>query len=178
VKPVKIPGRQVSLRELESSDAAALHAVYGDPAVCEFMSFTPRTLKQCEDIISAAQRDADADPRQVYMVAVEDLSGPLVGACRLALGEWNSAQVGLALRRDHWQRGEGTETLRLLFRLGFRELGVHRIWGARSPRNIASGRLMAAAGMREEGLIRGHVPRHGVWEDSVSSSILEDEFDG
>jgi [ribosomal protein S5]-alanine N-acetyltransferase len=177
VRPVKITGRQVSLRELESSDAAALHAVYGDPAVCEFMSFTPRTLDQCEAIIAAAQQDVDADPRQVYMLAVSDSSGLLVGACRLGRGEWNSGQVGLALRRDHWSRGEGTEALRLLFQLGFRELGVHRIWGARSPRNLASARLMAAAGMREEGMIRGHVPRHGVWEDSVASSILEDEFD-
>jgi hypothetical protein len=38
-----IAGRLVSLRELETADAAALYSVYGDPEVCKFMSFTPRS---------------------------------------------------------------------------------------------------------------------------------------
>jgi RimJ/RimL family protein N-acetyltransferase len=176
VKPVKIPGRLVSLRELETDDAADLHAVYGDPAVSEFMSFTPRTLEECQTIITTARADAEADPRRVYMLAIAAPEGKLVGATRLALEEWNSGQVGLALNAGHWGRGEGTEALRLVFRLGFRDLHLHRIWGARSPRNKVSGRLMAAAGMTEQGIIRSHVPRHGTWEDSLTASILEDEY--
>jgi RimJ/RimL family protein N-acetyltransferase len=37
---------------------------------------------------------------------------------------------------------------------------------------------MAAAGMTEDGTIRSHVPRHGVWDDSATASILENEFTG
>lgn len=177
MKPVKIAGRLVSLREIESGDAEALHAVYGDPAVAAYMSFTPRTLEQCEAIVAAAQAEADAEPRRVYMLAITDPEGKLVGTVRLALEEWSAAQFGMALRADHWGRGEGTEAARLVFGMGFRELGVHRIWGARSPRNEASARLMAALGMTEQGIIRSHVPRHGVWEDSITASILEDEFE-
>ena len=177
MKPVKIPGRLVSLREIEPGDAEALHAVYGDPAVAAYMSFTARSPEQCGAIVTAAQAEADAEPRRVYLLAVTEPDGKLIGTARLALEEWSAAQVGMALRADHWGRGEGTEAARLVFRLGFRELGVHRIWGARSPRNEVSARLMAAVGMTEQGIIRSHVPRHGVWEDSVTASILEDEYD-
>lgn len=177
VSPVELVGKLVSLRELSGTDAASLHAVYGSPDVCEYMSFTPRTVEQCEAIIAGARKDALADPRQVFMLGIcEGRDGELIGAARLSLGEWESAQFGMALRPDKWGHGRGTEALRHLFQLGFRHLGVHRIWGARSPRNHASGRLMAAAGMTEDGMIRSHVLRHGVWEDSATASILADEF--
>jgi [ribosomal protein S5]-alanine N-acetyltransferase len=178
VKPAELIGQLVSLRELNDTDTDALHAVYGNPDVCEYMSFTPRTAEQCAAIIAAARKDAEADPRQVYMLAVCGVSSELIGAARLGLGEWKSAQFGIALRPDQWGNGRGTETVRLLFQLGFRDLGLHRIWGARSPRNHASGRLMAAAGMTDDGTIRSHVLRHGVWDDSATASILENEFTG
>jgi [ribosomal protein S5]-alanine N-acetyltransferase len=142
------------------------------------MSFTPRTVDQCAEIITAARKDAEAEPRQVCMLAVCGDDGDLIGAARLGLGEWKSAQFGIALRPDQWGHGRGTEAVRLLFHLGFRDLGMHRIWGARSPQNYASGRLMAAAGMAEDGIIRSHVLRHGAWDDSCTASILEDEFTG
>jgi len=37
VQPVKLTGRLVGLWELEGSDLPALHAVYGDPAVGEYI---------------------------------------------------------------------------------------------------------------------------------------------
>ncbi len=45
--------------------------------------------------------------------------------------------------------------VRLLLSVGFDDLRLHRIWGARSPQNEASARTMAAVGMVEEGTIRG-----------------------
>lgn len=172
---VRLDGKLVTLRELRSDDVEALHAVYGNEDVCRYMSFTPRTGAQCAAIIEAAQKAAEDEPRKVFMLAV-DVGGELAGACRLGVEEWQAGQVGLALRPDHWGQGKGTETLRLLFRLGFGELGLHRIWGARSPRNEASGRLMARAGMTLEGYVPSHVLRHGTWEDSVTASVTREMF--
>jgi ribosomal-protein-alanine N-acetyltransferase len=176
MRPVKLTGRVAALRELDLGDVAALHAVYGDPAVAASLSFEPRTVDQCESIIASAIRDAEADPRIVYMLAVTDLSGSLIGAARLALGDWSSGQFGMAIGAAQQGRGVGTDALRLLFRLGFGELGLHRIWGARTASNQASARLMAAAGMTPDGTIRSHVLRHGKWDDSATASILADEF--
>ena len=112
------------------------------------------------------------------MLAVADKDEELIGAARLATGEYESATIGFALRPDQWGQGKGLETVRLLQRLGFTELGLHRIWGARSPLNKASARTMRAAGMIEEGTIRGHLHTRGAWRDSVVHSILREEVDG
>jgi ribosomal-protein-alanine N-acetyltransferase len=176
--PVLIPGAMVMLRELAEADTAALHKVYGNDEATRHLSFEPRSMEQVAAIISGALTSATADPRTEYMVAVADKDEALVGAARLATGEYESATIGFALRPGQWGQGKGRETVRLLQRLGFTELGLHRIWGARSPLNEASARTMRAAGMIEEGTIRGHLYTRGAWRDSVVHSILREEFGG
>jgi ribosomal-protein-alanine N-acetyltransferase len=100
-----------------------------------------------EGIIKAAMQSATAELRTEYALAVAGKDGELIGSARLATGEYESGQIGFALRPDQWGHGKGLETVRLLQQLGFRELGLHRIWGARSPLNRASARTMHAAGM-------------------------------
>lgn len=166
----------ITLRELNESDAIPLLKVYGNEEATRHLSFEPRTMEQVEGIIKAAMDSAAAEPRTEYMIAVSDMDGELIGAARLAIGEYESAQIGFAIRPDHWGQGKGLETVRLLQRLGFAELGLHRIWGARSPLNQASARTMRTAGMIEEGTIRGHLFTRGAWRDSVLHSILSDEY--
>jgi RimJ/RimL family protein N-acetyltransferase len=175
--PVLITGERLCLREFEPSDAEALQKVYGDPDATRYLSFEPRSPEQVERIIGAAIESGAVPDRLEYMLAVaESATYELVGAARLALGEYDSAQIGFALRRDQWGLGKGQETVRLLLRLGFSELGLHRIWGARSPLNERSARTMEAAGMVEEGRIRGHLFSRGAWRDSIVHSVLADEY--
>jgi ribosomal-protein-alanine N-acetyltransferase len=176
--PVSLDAERLRLREFTMEDAGSLHKVYGNPEATRHLSFEPRTADQVDEIIASAIKSASEEPRNVYMLAVAGISSDeLVGAARLALGEHQSAQIGFALRPDQWGMGKGVETVRLLHRLGFAELGVHRIWGARSPLNDASARTMTSAGMVEEGTIRGHLRTRGAWRDSVVHSILSDEYD-
>ena len=165
------------LREFNGEDAGGLYKVYGDADATRHLSFEPKDMEQVSAIVKSALTSATAIPRVEYMLAIAEGGGEeLVGAARLALGEYQSAQVGFALRPDQWGQGKGTETVRLLERLGFVELGLHRIWGARSPVNEASARTMRKAGMVEEGTIRGHLLTRGAWRDSVVHAILADEY--
>jgi [ribosomal protein S5]-alanine N-acetyltransferase len=167
------------LRELTGADTVPLYRVYGDAEATRHLSFEPRSVEQVEQIITDAIQSAAAKPRIVYMLAVATKdNAELVGAARLATGEHDSAMIGFALRPDQWGQGKGLETVRMLHRLGFTELGLHRIWGARSPGNKASERTMRAAGMTEEGTIRGHLFTRGAWRDSVVHSILREEYEG
>lgn len=102
----------------------------------------------------------------------------MVGYGRIALDphQPRGATFGFALRPESWGRGYGTEMVRLLLGLGFEELGLHRLWGARSPLNTASARTMEAAGMTEEGVIRRHIQKGGVWRDSVVHAMVDDEW--
>jgi len=173
--PVTINGSVVSLRELTDDDVIPLHKIYGNEEATRHLSFEPRTVDQVESLVKAAMESAAAKPRTEYMLAVADSGGQLIGSARLAVGEYDSAQIGFALRPDHWGQGKGLATVRLLQQLGFVQLALHRIWGARSPLNLASARTMHAAGMIEEGTIRGHLYTRGAWRDSVVHSILREE---
>jgi RimJ/RimL family protein N-acetyltransferase len=174
--PVLITGSTVMLRELTGADTAALHKVYGNAETTRHLSFEPRSTEQVEAIINGAIKSAADPSRTEYMLAIADKDQELIGAARLGTGEHQSATIGFALHPDHWGHGKGLETVRLLQHLGFTELGLHRIWGARSPLNQASARTLRSAGMIEEGTIRGHLFTRGAWRDSVVHSILREEF--
>ena len=179
MRPVEVTGAggRVRLRELGVGDVDALHRVYGDADATRFLSFEPRSREDVELILKRIVADAGAVPRREYALGVETTGErAMIGMARLAVGDHRSGQIGFALRPDHWGRGLGSEAVGALLELAFGRLGLHRIWGARSPDNVASARLMTALGMAEECRIRHHVFVRGAWRDSVVHSILEDEW--
>lgn len=158
-----------------------MFAVYGSPEATEHLSFEPRTRDQAAQNVAGAIASAAAEPRTEYALAVvERDTGRLVGHGRIALDphQQRAATLGFALRPDTWGAGYGLEAVRLLFAFGFEDLGLHRVWGARSPLNTASARTMSSAGMVEEGTIREHVVKAGKWRDSVVHALLDREWAG
>ncbi|GAA0955904.1 GNAT family protein [Actinocorallia libanotica] len=179
--PVTLSGQRLVLREFTADDVDDLVKIYGDPVVTEHLSFEPRTRDQVAATIQSVSTAARAEPRTEYSLAAALIStGQVIGFARLAVDAQHpgqsSAQLGFALNKDHWGQHLGQELLTLLLRLGFDELGLHRLWGARSPLNTASDRLMTRLGMVEEGTIRHHLNIRGQWRDSVVHSVLEDEW--
>jgi ribosomal-protein-alanine N-acetyltransferase len=181
MRSVEIVGERLRLREVTPGDVEPLLAVYGDPAATEHLPFEPRTREEVVAIIEEGLAAAEAQPRLLYLLAVVDVgTGDVIGVARLKVeaDHPHSAEIGLGLRPDHWGRGMGTDLVRLLLKLGFKQLGLHRVWGARSPANTAAQLAMLVAGMVEEGRIRHHVRAKGVWRDSIVHSALEDEWEG
>lgn len=177
--PVQRSSSRLELRELTIEDVDAVLAIYGSPEATEHLSFEPRTREQVGEIVARSVASATAKPRSEYALAVvERDTNELIGFGRLAMDphQPRGATFGFALRPNAWGVGYGLETVRLLLGLGFDELDLHRIWGARSPRNEASAKTMTAAGMVEEGIIRGHIKKAGQWRDSVVHAMLEDEW--
>ncbi|MEV8597315.1 GNAT family protein [Streptomyces sp. NPDC052012] len=177
--PVKRSSSRLGLRELTAEDVDAVHAIYGSREATEHLSFEPRTHEQVAQIIDRSTASATVASRIEYALAVfERTTDAVIGFGRLALDphQQRGATIGFALRPDAWGIGYGRETVSLLLALGFEDLGLHRIWGARSPLNEASAKTMAAVGMVEEGVIREHVLKAGRWRDSVVHAILEREW--
>ncbi|GGX69106.1 GNAT family N-acetyltransferase [Streptomyces minutiscleroticus] len=177
--PVKRSTARLGLRELTTDDVEAVFAIYGSAKATEHLSFEPRTREQVGQIVARSIESATATPRTEYALAVvERDTDELIGFGRLATDphQQRAATMGFALHPHVWGAGYGTETVRLLLGVGFEDLKLHRIWGARSPLNEASAKTMAAAGMVEEGVIREHVLKAGQWRDSVVHAILDREW--
>ncbi|MFE1437102.1 GNAT family N-acetyltransferase [Streptomyces sp. NPDC058739] len=177
--PVERSSARLSVRELSIDDVDAVYAIYGSREATEHLSFEPRSREQVGQIVARAMASATTAPRSEYALAIaERETGSLVGFGRIAMDphQQRAATFGFALRPDAWGVGYGLETVRVLLGLGFEELGLHRIWGARSPLNEASAKTMTAAGMIEEGTIRGHILKAGRWRDSVVHAMLAEEW--
>lgn len=179
--PVTYSTERLVLRELTVDDVDAVHAVYGDPTVTAHLSFgDPRDRDQVAEIVRRSIASATTDPRSEYALGlVLSATGQLIGFARLATDphQYLGATIGFALRQDQWGRGLGRESVRALMGLAFGELGLHRLWAARSPLNTASHRTLVSAGMQEEGRIREHVRVRGIWRDSIVYGVLESEWD-
>ncbi|MFG1943227.1 GNAT family N-acetyltransferase [Nonomuraea sp. NPDC048826] len=172
-------GERLWLREVTEADVAPLHAVYGDPAATQYMPFAPRTLGQVAELVREAMATAAQDPRRLYALAVLDAADQdVIGVARLHIDTErpHCAEIRLGLRPDHWGRGMGTDLVRLLLGFGFKQLGLHRIWGARAPANLPAQLAMLTAGMVEEGRLRHHVASPEGWRDSVIHAAIEDEW--
>ncbi|MET8270733.1 GNAT family protein [Streptomyces sp. NPDC005096] len=177
--PIKRSSPRLDLRELALEDVDAVLAIYGSLEATEHLSFEPRTRDQVGEIVVRSIASATAEPRSEYALAVvERDTNALIGFGRLAMDphQQRAATFGFALRPDAWGVGYGLETVRLLLGLGFEDLTLHRIWGARSPLNEASAKTMTSVGMVEEGTIRGHIKKAGQWRDSVVHAMLDDEW--
>ncbi|MEV1175854.1 GNAT family protein [Nonomuraea sp. NPDC049784] len=172
-------GERLGLREVTEADVPPLHAVYGDHAATQHMPFGPRTQPEVARLVDQAMEAATAEPRVLYVLAVVDAAHrDVIGVVRLRIeaDHPHSAEIGFGLHPHQWGRGIGTDLVRLLLAFGFKELGLHRVWGARSPANLPAQLAMLTAGMVEEGRIRHHVHTPHGWRDSIVHSALEDEW--
>ncbi|MCD0485217.1 GNAT family N-acetyltransferase [Streptacidiphilus sp. ASG 303] len=177
--PITRRSPRLLLRELTVDDVNPVHAIYGSPEATAHLSFEPRSRDQVSAIVARSVESAGADPRTEYALAVtRHDSGQLIGFARLALDphQQQAATIGFALRPDVWGIGYGRETVGLLLALAFEDLGLHRVWAARAPLNEASAKTLLAAGMTEEGRIRGHVFVRGSWRDSITYGVLREEW--
>lgn len=75
----------------------------------------------------------------------------------------------------HRGRGVGVRAVRLVLGHAFERLGLTRIEAYVEPTNHAALRLAARAGLRREGLVRGHALRDGHRDDSVLLARLADD---
>ncbi len=176
-RPIVLQGRTVSLREFSAADLDAMHAIVGDHAVTDWLSFDARTRKQTAAGLTGILERARQRPRQEYYLAVTPRGDDVaIGFARLGLDGVNAAKLGYAIRADQWGKGYATDAAHTMIRFGFDRLGLHRISAAIGPGNAASIAVVSKLGMRYEGRIRHHVHTNGAWRDSLLYSLLDDEL--
>jgi len=123
------------------------------------------------------ERQLDSPRGEDYLAITEaDAPDVMVGFVRLGLGGVKAADLGYALRPEWQHRGYARTAVSRMIEFGFTDLGLHRITANIGPANTASMRLVESLGFQREGTIRDHVHTNGAWRDSVSYSLLENEW--
>ena len=174
VRPVRLAGSRCVLREWEDGDVDELYALTNDPRLLErVLDEAPPSLDDIRAAVPAWRQEATGEPRLQYRLAVV-AAGRLVGAGTLTVESpaHRRGEIGYVIHPDHWGRGLGTEVAGLLVRLGFDQVGLHRVEATTRPDHTASWRVMEKIGMRREGISRDHLLVRGGWWDSVRYAML------
>ena len=84
-------------------------------------------------------------------------------------------EIGIVIDPGQRGRGAGTAAQSLLVDYLFETTPTNRVWAATEVENIAEQRALEKCGFRQEGLMRGHIFRHGAWRDSYVYGLTRDD---
>jgi RimJ/RimL family protein N-acetyltransferase len=168
------------LRPYTSEDIRSLHDLFGREDVCRYLPWPPMDIEQARAKLEQRLLQTHIGPDRDAMVpaAVEAATGRAIGEfmLRVRSREERQGEIGWSLHPDVHGRGFATEGAREMLRVGFEELGLHRIYADADPRNDASIRVMERLGMRREAHLVETWFLKGEWVDEVVYAILESEW--
>jgi RimJ/RimL family protein N-acetyltransferase len=168
------------LRPVHIDDHDDLLAYYSRPDVCRYLYDEPYTAANFADALQRkASRTAIGHEGEGLSLGVvpRDI-GRVVGDVSLL---WTSkihrqGEIGFVLNPDFQGRGYAREASQLLLRLGFDELGLHRIVGRLDARNTASARVLQHLGMRQEAHLVENEWVKGEWTDEIVYALLDRDW--
>jgi RimJ/RimL family protein N-acetyltransferase len=167
------------LRPLSTADTDALLSYRSLEVVCRFVPFEPMNRTAIAEKLADrwSQTAITADNSGLILgVEIAD-TGQLVGDVTLFLQSelHRCGEIGWIVSPEHSGHGYATEAAAELLRLGFDELGLHRIVARIDARNEPSLRLAERLGMRREAHLIGNEWFKGDWSDEIDFAMLQTE---
>lgn len=173
-----IPTERLQLRWLTPGDIPALTAVFGDPAVCRYLSRPALRDRAAAEALHHEIVSCFAARSLFQWGIAERRTNVVVGTCTLAAlsPEHRRAEVGFALARAMWGRGYITETLPALLGFAFETLDLRRLEADVDPRNQHSIRALARVGFVREGCLRERYHVSGELQDAELYGLLRRDW--
>jgi RimJ/RimL family protein N-acetyltransferase len=175
-----IRGDRLLLRPLTSADVDALLAYRAREDVCRYVPFEPMTREGITERLAGlwARTELTGEGQSLTLGAEVGKTGELAGDVILM---WHSqehagGEVGYVFNPGLGGRGYATEAVTMLLRLGFEELGMHRIVARIDERNEPSVRLARRVGMRQEARLVENEFFKGEWSTELDFAMLASEW--
>jgi RimJ/RimL family protein N-acetyltransferase len=168
------------LRPFTQDDFDALFAYQSRPDVARWLEWDARTEDEVRVALAkkiAAVAIVDEGDVLALAMTRKD-TGALVGDVILCLvsAEHRTGEIGYIVHPDHQGLGFTTEACREVLRIGFEDVGLHRVIGRLEARNLASARVLEKLGMRREALFVDNEMIKGEWSSEAVYAILDREW--
>lgn len=176
--PIKT--ERLILRPFTADDIDDLYDIHSRPEVARYLYWEPRDLETTRQVlerkIRASVLGVEGEALQLAVELPE--AGKVVGDVLLiwVSREHRQGEVGYVFHPGHGGHGYATEAAREMLRLGFDDLGLHRIIGRLDGRNTASARVLERLGMRREAHFRENEIVKGEWTDELVYAMLAEEW--
>jgi ribosomal-protein-alanine N-acetyltransferase len=179
--PVVLTEGNVTLRPLRRSDARAWLALRGDNAswLEPWDATSPVPVAGPRPTFGAFVRSLTAQARSgVTLPFAVEYAGELVGqltVSSIAYGSLRSASIGYWVSRRVAGRGITPTAVAMAADHCFFVLGLHRIEVNIRPENVASLRVAAKLGLRDEGVRERYLHIAGEWADHRTFAVTAEE---
>lgn len=186
-----ILGEHIRLRRNERSDIPKFVEWLNDPEVRRYLSMIFPISRVNEELwfdnmlkLPASEQPFgieihDAIPAGEKAPPGDIEKWKLIGNCSFMNINWTdrSAEVGIVIGdKTCWNKGHGTEVMRLLLRFGFETLNLNRIYLRVDEENKGGIRAYEKAGFVHEGSFREGVYRDGKYGNVLFMSVLRSEW--
>jgi ribosomal-protein-alanine N-acetyltransferase len=172
-----LTGDVVSLRELRTSDAAALFVALTNEQVARFISPPPSTVEGFERFIAWAIRQRQNGEYLCFAVVPHGTDTPIgIFQVRSLEPAFGTAEWGFALASEFWGTGVFLDGARLVIDFAVDVLGTHRLEARAAVKNGRGNGALRKLGAVQEGLLRRSFLRNGEYLDQVLWTILAEEW--
>jgi RimJ/RimL family protein N-acetyltransferase len=168
------------LRPFRMADLDDVWAYQRLPEVGRHMLWAARTLEQSRESVTRMVAENSLEKDGDYLTLAVTVAGAdtVVGHVELGLisAEHRQGEIGYVFHPAYQGKGYATEATREMVRLGFEEMGLHRIVARCSVHNTASAELMKRLGMRQEAHFVECRKVNGEWREELVYAMLRREW--
>jgi RimJ/RimL family protein N-acetyltransferase len=168
------------LRPLTEADTDALLEYRSREDVCRYVPFEPMDAAVIAERLATMWSVRElTDEGQSLTLGIElAATGQLVGDVVLFFHsrEHRGGEIGYVVNPAFEGNGYATEAARALLKLGFEDLGLHRIIGRIDERNEPSAKVLRRLGMREEARLVQSEWFKGRWSTELDFAMLAEEW--
>lgn len=171
---------RLTLRRYVESDYDDLLKLQSNPDVARFLLYDARTPEQVKEALAGRLADVpmDTDGQALTVAVILRETGQHVGEVTMFVqsAEQRTGEIGYVFHPEFHGRGFAAEATIELLRLGFEQLGMHRVIARLDARNTGSVNLLKRLGLRQEAHFVRNEYLKGEWTDELVFAMLADEW--
>jgi RimJ/RimL family protein N-acetyltransferase len=171
---------RLRLRPFSEDDFEALYAYQSRPDVVRFLYWEVRSPQEVREALEKKiESRAIRSEGNVLALALElKEASQVIGdfILQLTSEQHRTAELGYVIHPDHHGHGYATEAGRVLLRIAFEHLHLHRVVAGLDARNAASARVLEKLGMRQEAHFVENEFVKGEWQSAIEYAILDREW--
>lgn len=173
-----IETERLRLRHFAVRDLEAFLAYRNDPDVARYQGWDTTSREQSEEFIAEMNGLEPGTPDRWFQFALALKSNDaLIGDIGFRTDEGQrQGMVGYTLAQAYQRQGYMTEALRVVLKMAFEDMDMHRVIAMVDPRNTPSWKLLERLGFRREGHFIEHWMNKGEWVDDYQYALLQREW--
>ena len=180
---VRMETKRLVLRPYVIEDADAMFRNWAnDPQVTKYLTWEPhKDVEETKQILEGWIKSYESKDFYTWAIARKEDEGNVIGSIAVPQLDQKAGRVtvGYCLGRNWWGHKIMKEAFAELIRFFFEVEGANRVEALHDIRNVNSGKVMAACGLKKEGTLRRYGwNNQGICDECIYGMVASDYFEG